>query len=934
MVSLIVSSRYALVLAAFVFIAAAAASSASASASAFGTPTATSASTRRHLLRFQRRLSSSSSASSVPSFSDRLSPIVFPSESSQPHHQRHRIYHNHFASAFRLYASNNSDASTSAATATARRCTPQQPPFSLPTALFLAGLAFDAYTEPPPNSSRWERGSSGLNVAFLSSAYTRSLYRGIIEVRPLRASDLPDEDDAAESLITGNGVDAALLVSVVEGAWTTDVQKLEREQYHNGVLDLAGCAHVGRSSTAWSNVDSNKAKRNKAKGGSGAYHIKSSWGRGGQAVWEDDPPFYLYVQDPKTARLVFTLFDEDVVGGGQPIGSAHRKLIELLPSVRTNDNASSIDTSGSSNAESSAAVISNLKSQVIAQLQQSGKLTEAIRIQTNPETGEEETIIDEDIIMQAMNESVGSGTVASIKMTSKPRKKDKGGQRAIGMAAGAMIAGPAGAAVGGILASMYEGEVRGKVEVNLKYTPIPQVDLLKWKEGALRQRYKVKGGLPGVDWGELYEKHVGQKISSTNSDDRIAGTDLEFCCFVTHDSTGCSCAIYRSLERKLICISFRGTCAPVDLITDATITQSAWVEGEDVENTETVKVHSGFRNSLNSISRRLKELVLAAVSPGEDLSDYDVLVTGHSLGGALATCFVMDVAEYGMDAGRGLPQLAPSEAWWNSIASTLAGKKVSLGSSSPPPPRPKSLKMYNFGSPRVGNDAFCQKFDSMIESGRINESYRIVNDQDVVTRTPRTVNALVLGNIGYEHCGPTVLITELAYQMSNDNNNVNDRDILWIEGQSDDRPCPVRDGNALSDPLGSGSLLGDIMTSWQDDVDDSSNTDERTSSSSSPFNLAKLGNIAGKVTGRLQQLSAEDLGSIVGIDKQFTRREMKFIQSILSGDGLSHHMEDKYYQGMGMCCGFAALPGQELMTLDEFSASSTITSSSSDGSST
>ena len=69
--------------------------------------------------------------------------------------------------------------------------------------------------------------------------------------------------------------------------------------------------------------------------------------------------------------------------------------------------------------------------------------------------------------------------------------------------------------------------------------------------------------------------------------------------------------------------------------------------------------------SLNSISGRLKELVLAAVAPGEDLSSYDLLDTGHSLGGALATCFVMDVAQYGVDAGRGLSQLEPSENWWS-----------------------------------------------------------------------------------------------------------------------------------------------------------------------------------------------------------------------------------------------------------------------------
>lgn len=320
------------------------------------------------------------------------------------------------------------------------------------------------------------------------------------------------------------------------------------------------------------------------------------------------------------------------------------------------------------------------------------------------------------------------------------------------------------------------------------------------------------------------------------------------------------------------------------------------------------------RKSLNSISRRLKELVLAAVSPGEDLSSYDLLVTGHSLGGALATCFVMDVAEHGLDAGRGLPQLQPSENWWSSIASTLTGKKVDAKANPPPPPRPKSLKMYNFGSPRVGNDAFCKKFDSLIGKG-IDEAYRIVNDQDVVARFPRTVNALAFGNIGYDHCGPTVLITELASQISKhladgpDQARFDKKEMLWIEGQSDDKVCPVRDGNTSSDPLGSGTLLGDIVSSLQGDDDDGNET--------SSFSLARLGNITEKVTGRLQKITAEDITSLVGIDKNFPQREVKVFQSIFSGQGLSHHMEDKYYQGMGMCCGFVALPEQELMSLEK-----------------
>lgn len=87
-------------------------------------------------------------------------------------------------------------------------------------------------------------------------------------------------------------------------------------------------------------------------------------------------------------------------------------------------------------------------------------------------------------------------------------------------------------------------------------------------------RYKVSGGLLGVEWGELYEKHVNERNrGSSSSSMDIPPADLELCCFVTHDTTGCSCAIYRSLERKLIFVSFCGTCAPKDLVTNATIAQ-------------------------------------------------------------------------------------------------------------------------------------------------------------------------------------------------------------------------------------------------------------------------------------------------------------------------------------------------------------------------
>ena len=70
----------------------------------------------------------------------------------------------------------------------------------------------------------------------------------------------------------------------------------------------------------------------------------------------------------------------------------------------------------------------------------------------------------------------------------------------------------------------------------------------------------------------------------------------------------------------------------------------------------------------------------------------------------------------------------------------------------------------------------------------------------IVARFPRTVNALDLGNICNDPCGSTVLITELASQITKCDDKgstpgdviFKNDEILWIEG-TDDKVCPVRE---------------------------------------------------------------------------------------------------------------------------------------------
>lgn len=218
------------------------------------------------------------------------------------------------------------------------------------------------------------------------------------------------------------------------------------------------------------------------------------------------------------------------------------------------------------------------------------------------------------------------------------------------------------------------------------------------------------------------------------------------------------------------------------------------------------------------------------------------------------------------------------------------------------PPRPKTLQMYNFGSPRVGNIAFAKLFDGLVEDGKIDCAYRMVNGEDIVARLPRTVNGLVLGQINYDHVGKTVIVN--APEFDEEGNEVasdRPRTTLWIEGVSDGKKCPIRDGTLLSSPKEPAVLLQELVETTKSDSSDAKSWKERFS------------DMAGKITEKMKTINASELANILGIDTSFTDREVRIFQSLLQGKAVSHHLEDQYFGGMGKAGGFVARVGAEIL---------------------
>ena len=607
-----------------------------------------------------------------------------------------------------------------------------------------------------------------------------------------------------------------------------------------GAIGLGRAVDRVRSSTSWSTAPSLSSLKNFGK------EVKK-----GCAEWPQDEVMYLYVKDPSRAQLALTVFDEEVLAADIALGATSLHLNDLI-------------SPGSK--------------------KQSDREWEGwVKLTWRPAETQDNTVM--------------MGTVA-----------------------GAALGGPVGAAAGGFIGSLIKKPVQGELRLKIKYTPLEEAqsgkgggattlgqlseatdeELLVDVEDApefnpkLASGAAIKGASEGVDWSTL-ARRVGRI-----GEDETEGYEL--CCFLTHTETSSECAIWRSCKDRLLVVAFRGTSDIMDVLTDVQIIQTPLERGYNGQKSDDPrKVHAGFFASAEAINRRLKELLIAATAG--TAGEWQLLITGHSLGGAVATLLTPELVGR-VDTSRGFKEKA--DASWLGIAQAKAKELLQDASERLPLGTGGSMKqigsveLYTFGAPRVGNSEFVSWFNEVVGC---DNCFRVVNDRDVVPRLPRGSNAAG-AVLDYEHVGRTVLIAEKSAEADG-------FDGFWVEGTSDEAVCPLRGVSPLSNPLSSGTVLGDVAdevnkagdkasAAWTKIEDAGKAKSREQLQKAVNEGLDDLGASFGSIADRFKRITDNPLEavSLLGLDKEFVESEVQLAQSLASGDAVIHHLEPQYYVAM------------------------------------
>lgn len=152
-------------------------------------------------------------------------------------------------------------------------------------------------------------------------------------------------------------------------------------------------------------------------------------------------------------------------------------------------------------------------------------------------------------------------------------------------------------------------------------------------------------------------------------------------------------------------ISFTGTSFYSEWLEDLRFEQTKPLGINNIDEFNTMAlVHTGFYKVYMSVKPQIHQLLNSNISK-------QVIISGHSLGGALSTLCSLDI--------------------YNNS--------------------PWTLIHYSFASPRVGNPSFVSTFNSIVTN-----SFRVANTEDIVPTLPPAIIESIL----YEHIANDICFTK------------------------------------------------------------------------------------------------------------------------------------------------------------------------------
>lgn len=268
-----------------------------------------------------------------------------------------------------------------------------------------------------------------------------------------------------------------------------------------------------------------------------------------------------------------------------------------------------------------------------------------------------------------------------------------------------------------------------------------------------------------ADMGRSLVENLNLPVDVPRTGNVVA--DAPGCLFIKSLPTDTEVWLFRDDENDAIIVSFRGTeqVSWRDFFTDAQLFLQRWTPGEPIDLTvgmdntvglggllpapltapkstlpeDMSAVHYGFLQAYMSVRSALQDGI-ALLSHGLQ-EEYSFYFTGHSLGGALATLAAVDFQTI------------------NNLEKTR-------------------VACVTYGAPKVGNVNFSKLYNAAVPN-----SFRIINDTDLVARMPRSIpGGSALDR--YKHSGRTILIK--------------DDGEYWIEGSTEsslsDGFNPFREG--------------------------------------------------------------------------------------------------------------------------------------------